>query len=49
LLTLNFIFLFEKVAPPTQGQAQTQGRINVTSTEDIDYSSNKPKKGRDRY
>ena len=26
------------------GQAQTQGRISVASTEDIDYSSNKPKK-----
>merc|ERR1719232_2286079 len=26
------------------GQAQTQGRISVSSTEDIDYSSNKPKK-----
>merc|ERR1719320_754347 len=33
-----------QVAPPTPGQAQTQGRINVASTEDIDYSSNKPKK-----
>jgi len=27
-----------------QGQAQIQGRISVSSTEDIDYTSNKPKK-----
>ena len=26
-------------------QTQTQGRISVASTEDINYSSNKPKKG----
>jgi len=29
---------------PMQGQAQTQGRISVASSEEIDYSSNKPKK-----